>query len=530
MRIPGLILTALITCQWMGAFGQSELRTQLTQGIDLIQEKEFAKGYQILLDGAQKADEADSTALSVLFNNNIGALYFYLNQTDSAMFYYHKAYQIAEEHELLKLQNSVLNNMGIVYSTKGFDDKAQEVISKALAISVLSNDSVKMAINHANLAQINFKTGNLIAAQNHAEHALSYPLDTSTLFSVENTLTQVHLSYSRLDSALAMVNQTLQLADTHKNRAWKSTSLFLQGEIYTAQERLWLAKKSFYESLQYGDSLNPLQQLEVWYALKELYQTQNQLDSALYCFDKVLELKDQITANTNEGFVSQSQLRFDLHLQQQQLLLEQQKNRQRVFVSRILLIGLIIAVTLLIIIIVQRKKVSALRQQQLNNEKLLAEQQRDEAELKTTHLEEQLASINYELMSKSLLIDNKNTVLKAVSELVNESDIANSSKYIQDLKQELNRNKLLDQNHEEFTLYFERVHADFFKNLHEQHVGLSSTDLRLAVFFLLQFNTKEIATILHITPDSVRKRKQRLREKMGLEKGTDIQSYLLKFT
>ena len=109
-------------------------------------------------------------------------------------------------------------------------------------------------------------------------------------------------------------------------------------------------------------------------------------------------------------------------------------------------------------------------------------------------------------------------------------DESTSQLHIQQLKQSLVRDNMMDQNWEHFKLYFERVHADFFKNIHEQNPNLTSSDLRLSAFLLLQFNSKEIAQVLNITPESVRKRKQRIKEKMNLDKNTDLLKHLYTFT
>ena len=58
----------------------------------------------------------------------------------------------------------------------------------------------------------------------------------------------------------------------------------------------------------------------------------------------------------------------------------------------------------------------------------------------------------------------------------------------------------------------------FFKSLTKDYPELSPTDLRLCAYFLINLNAKEIAQISNISPDSVRKRKQRLRQKLNLKR------------
>lgn len=526
-----VFLIGFLTSVWGGVlYAQSSLQNQLETGIAQMRAQDYGNAYQTLIDGERAAEIVDSTHLQVLFNNNIGAMYYYLSQYDSAMFYYNKAFQVAEYNNLLSLQNTVLNNMGIVYSSQGFDHKASECINKALAISVLENDSNKIAINHANLAQINVNLNELLEAQIHAQIAINKfgeVLDSLTYFSSLNTLGKVQGELGNYDSALVLANQCVEVSNQFENVSWLTTSLLLKGSLLSASHDYLGAKTSLKKALQLTENTQIDQQVEVLHELIGVYEAMRIWDSANVYLHQLVALKDSNEARKNAGFINQTVLQFDLYMEQQKLAITNSKNQQRIFYTRIILAVLFLLIVLLILLLIQRKKVNMLRQQQLRNEKQLITKQRDEAQEKSMHLEEQLTSINYELMSKSLLIDNKNAVLQAVGELVKESDLSIESNYINDLKQQLNRDKIVDQNHEDFSVYFERVHATFFKNLHQTHKGLTAADLRLAAFFLLQLNTKEIANILNVSPDTVRKRKQRLRQKLGLKSGVDVQGYLL---
>ena len=98
------------------------------------------------------------------------------------------------------------------------------------------------------------------------------------------------------------------------------------------------------------------------------------------------------------------------------------------------------------------------------------------------------------------------------------------------LKQQLRRDHNVEQNWEDFKIYFERVNTDFFKRIHEKYPNLTSNDLRLMAFLLLEFNSKEISQILNISPDSVRKRKQRLKVKLQLPNNQNLLNHLNTFT
>ena len=58
--------------------------------------------------------------------------------------------------------------------------------------------------------------------------------------------------------------------------------------------------------------------------------------------------------------------------------------------------------------------------------------------------------------------------------------------------------------------------SHFHNRLKQRFPKLTAYDLRLCTYLKANLSTKEIATILNITPDSVKKAKHRLRKKMDL--------------
>ena len=60
----------------------------------------------------------------------------------------------------------------------------------------------------------------------------------------------------------------------------------------------------------------------------------------------------------------------------------------------------------------------------------------------------------------------------------------------------------------------EGVHSTYLGNLKKSHPDLTPYELRLCAYMKSNLTTKEIATILNILPESVKKAKQRLRRKI----------------
>jgi len=62
----------------------------------------------------------------------------------------------------------------------------------------------------------------------------------------------------------------------------------------------------------------------------------------------------------------------------------------------------------------------------------------------------------------------------------------------------------------------ETANQQFRLRLKSRHPSLTNYDLRLCTYLKSNLSTKEIATLLNITPDSVKKAKHRLRKKLNL--------------
>ena len=86
-----------------------------------------------------------------------------------------------------------------------------------------------------------------------------------------------------------------------------------------------------------------------------------------------------------------------------------------------------------------------------------------------------------------------------------------------------------DKEWKEFKNKFDELNPDFLKNILEKHDDLTKSEIRLLTLMKVGYSQKEIASILNIAPDSVKKAKSRARKKMGLESSTELTDYLLAF-
>jgi PAS domain S-box-containing protein len=77
-----------------------------------------------------------------------------------------------------------------------------------------------------------------------------------------------------------------------------------------------------------------------------------------------------------------------------------------------------------------------------------------------------------------------------------------------------------------FKMQFDEIHPRFFRSLRNHSRVLTSEDLRLCAYLRLNLSTKEIASILHIEMESVNKKRNRLRKKLGITGKEHLQDFL----
>ncbi|HRK75193.1 MAG TPA: hypothetical protein PLL64_13010, partial [Rhodothermales bacterium] len=82
---------------------------------------------------------------------------------------------------------------------------------------------------------------------------------------------------------------------------------------------------------------------------------------------------------------------------------------------------------------------------------------------------------------------------------------------------------------ERFNAFFEETNSAFAQELRRKHPDLSANDLRICSLMIINVNTKEMASILNISPKGVEKSRYRLKKKLRLTPEEDLALYLKSF-
>lgn len=137
-----------------------------------------------------------------------------------------------------------------------------------------------------------------------------------------------------------------------------------------------------------------------------------------------------------------------------------------------------------------------------------------------------------EVINVALSIVEQREYLESLNQIVAQLSMTEDSEVrdglISELKSSLNQRLSYDRDVDSQYFYAqaESLHEDFNAKLSENFPELTPQERRLATLLRLGFSSKYIATLMNITPKSVEISRYRLRQKLGLEKGSNLVNFI----
>jgi DNA-binding CsgD family transcriptional regulator len=151
----------------------------------------------------------------------------------------------------------------------------------------------------------------------------------------------------------------------------------------------------------------------------------------------------------------------------------------------------------------------------LRNEKLEAD---------INYKNSELASSAMHLVKKGELASKMKTELTQLMKGINNPQAeAELKKIIKSISEDDN----MDQEWENFTLHFDKVHSDFISALKEKHPGISNNEIKLCAYLRMNLTTKEMAQLMNISVRGVEVSRYRLRKKLELATEVSLFDYLI---
>jgi hypothetical protein len=169
------------------------------------------------------------------------------------------------------------------------------------------------------------------------------------------------------------------------------------------------------------------------------------------------------------------------------------------------------------------------------NQLYLSEKAMNELEMRTFAVENE--SLNLKLQAKrkefmdiALNISEQISFLEKISSGINDSIKATDNEEriqrLNKLSMMIKQKMSFPQEKKEFYMQIEEIHKDFHLKLKTSFPDLTNLEKRLAGLLRLNLSTKEISTLLNISPKSVEVARYRLKKKMNLEKDKTLNNFI----
>lgn len=457
---------------------------------------DYTKSLEFHYDALNYLSTSNSTITLAYVNNNIGLLYGRFNLYDDALDYLLEAERyinLNQDEDIYNFYNFLLLNISIL---KGRQDKNEESLRY------------------------------IIEAERNLQNTtgLSQKARASRLAITANEKARAYFKLGRIDSALILVEKNIVTVAAANSPFALGKGLFYLGDIYKAKGEY---TKALFYATKADIVANSIEDLatkrEIYFLVSSLYEETNETKKALTYLKKATKIDDEIydVKNTWALYKLKRDIRTKEEAQQTALLEKEKKfNRTLRTIYTLLVIFSIVFGIFYFKYLRRRYKKEKEQFKQI--------QQLTKLELQKT--KEVLEINKKELTSAALqIIENGETVQyfkKELDSFKQNIDKAHHKK-LEQLATSITNNSR--KNWEEFRSRFEQVNTDFFKNLKKEHPSLSSSELKLCSFLKLNFNSKDIANLMGISPESVKVSRYRLRKKMELQRSDNLVNHVDKF-
>jgi DNA-binding CsgD family transcriptional regulator len=162
----------------------------------------------------------------------------------------------------------------------------------------------------------------------------------------------------------------------------------------------------------------------------------------------------------------------------------------------------------------------------VTDELLLQKNETDSLVTKLDEKEQVIFQVNKEVAFSNLKLDLSRQTFEELRVKMEYQPKESRMKELKELVQHgLQSGKYWDN----FLKHFDIANQQFFKRLNEKHPDLTINEEKHCAFLKIKLTNKEVASILGVAPDTVKKARQRLKKKLELALDDSLKSYIEQF-
>ncbi len=525
-----LIERALQSSEASG-FTEGAIRSLLVKAAITNYKGNWRGSEQLLNKAIELSDKHSFTEGLAYAYTTLGSLNLRRGQYAEALDYHFKAVAGAQSLGNSDMEVTNLLNIGLIKQRVGALDEAEKYLTEAVEICEANGLDFRKAQLYINLGVMEFSRQNIGSSIDYTKEALTifrrFKDQPNTAQCLQN-LGFAMASLQKKEEAFAYYNESLAIREAINDQSGIA--------------RILLNKARLENDTGNSDGAIPLA-TEAWRKAKEIKDHRFLADAALFLsevhesiknpmvalryYKSYAAAKDSLQRSMNESKIAQLTAEFEFGKKEQELALSQQalalsdQESEALRSRQLFLLTFIIALIIIIttLIIYHRHKQTRQRlEQQLLIERTKA------AGLEREKLKQELNHYAGQLRQKNELIAAFQTQLH---QLEPEQKKGLDEQHLNQLAVELEGRSGHSLSWEEFRLKFDTVHQGFVSELKKQHPDLTPNEIDLCILLKVNLSYKDIADILDIGYEAIKKAMQRLFRKLGFASSEELRSYIL---
>lgn len=422
---------------------------------------------------------------------------------------------------------NALNGMAIVQKKQKNLEESESLFLEAIDLQRAIDDDIGRMASEGNLAMVYKSMGQYQRAYDIYPPLVGFYEEVGFDLGVMSCYTNMSICSNFLKDHLRAIKEAKMALPIALNNSQSETAADLTNELAIAYLKLNQLDSALFwakESEVHNEKTASLEkELATAKTLSEIHEKLGNDGLALDNFKRYKNLNDKIFEQEKSKQVLELQTKYDTAKKEQELADFQSKADLDLVKKQALTAGLLLALLSLGIILNREGK-----RRKKAHELHVSELQR--SELEKQRLSDQLEFKNRELVAKALHIAQKNEMLKEIQDRLEQFQVRQESdkKEVNAVIQTLNFDQKIDQNWDQFLQTFTESDAPFLEELQARHPKLSKNELRLSALIRMNLSTKDIAQMLNISDEGVKKARYRLRKKMELETTESLDEYILR--
>jgi tetratricopeptide (TPR) repeat protein len=462
--------------------------------------------------------------------------------------FYQALIHLFKSQELYKTLNDELGeanammNIGLVYADHKDHGRALENFLRANQLFEKLNRNDRIGITYNKIGSVYLEMGELEKAEQYLFKGLEIHTHNNFSFGILEASNRIGLLYrekGNLVEAERHLIHSLTLAQQNKDQEHIAKNMENLAAIYISRGELARAESYLDEALLIARENHYKKWLrDIYKDYKDIYALRSEHGKAFQYAEKYEAIKDSIFSEEKAAQIANLELEYQTAEQRQALklkeneilLLQQQAKLDKLF--KIFLISGAILMLIIVYILFRNQRYRHKKNQEiLERNQLLAEKELENARLKEIDLQQALDFKNKELTSYTVNFIRKNELIEELKDkiLALKNTTPEPPRELNTLLNLVQQNTSIDKDWDDFKRTFENVHQNFFGNLLDRYPDLTQSELRLCALIYLNLSIKEMASLLGISPDSVKTARYRLRKKLGLDQDQGLVDFIIRF-